>query len=302
MQTSRQAHLMGTRIVLTLNGDQRIESLADQAIERLRAAEHRFSANDPTADLMQINAAAGHQPVVAAPDLYRLIKLALHYSCYPGGNLNVAIGPLVKRWHIGFQDARVPSAAEIQTALALTDPHQVELDDAAHTVFLRRPGMELDLGAVAKGFIGDELADWLRAQGIESALLNLGRSTIIAVGGNPDQPDGNWHVGIQDPTSPGTEYSRIVRLRDQALTTSGVAERQLRQNGRTYHHILNPRTGSPEETDLVSLTIKSPRGVTGELWTTMLFGKPLNQIKAVVAQMPDLSGLAITADGTRTEL
>lgn len=302
MKTSRQVHLMGTKIILTLNGDQGVDSLADQAVERLRVAEHRFSANDPTADLMQINAAAGIRPVVAAPDLYRLIKLALHYSCYPGGNLNVAIGPLVKLWHIGFQDARVPTAAAIKRARSLTDPHQVVLDDVSQTVFLKRPGMELDLGAVAKGFIGDELADWLREQGVQSALLNLGGSTIIALGGNPDHEDGCWHVGIQDPTTPGEDYCQIVPLRDQALTTSGVAERQLRSNGQTYHHILNPATGYPEKTDLVSLSIQSPRGVTGELWTTLLFGKPLAQIQRVIATMPDLTGLAITADGKQTEL
>lgn len=293
---------MGTKVLLTLNGDRRIEPLADAAIERLRAAERRFSANDPAADLMQINAAAGIRPVVAAPDLYRLIKLALHYSRYPGGNLNVAIGPLVKRWHIGFQDARVPTESEVQSALALTDPHEVVLDDHDRTVYLQRRGMELDLGAVAKGFIGDELADWLRGRGVKSALINLGGSTIIALGGNSARDDGYWHVGIQDPTTPGADYSRVVPLRDQALTTSGVAERQLRQNGRTYHHILNPATGYPEATDLVSLTLQSPTGVTGEIWTTLLFGKPLAQIQAVVARMPNLTGLAITADGQATTL
>lgn len=250
---------------------------------------------------MQINAAAGHHPVPAAPDLYRLIKLALAASQQPGGNLNIAIGPLVKLWHIGFQDAQVPTKAAIQVARALTDPHQVVLADARQTVYLRQPGMELDLGAVAKGFIGDELAAWLRHQGVQSALLNLGGSTIIALGGNPDREDGTWRVGIQDPTQPGT-YAQIVALRDQALTTSGVAERQLHQGGQTYHHILNPRTGYPEATDLVSLTIKSPRGVTGEIWTTRLFGQPLAQIKAAVHAQPDLTGLAITADGQQTKL
>ena len=157
--------------------------------------------------------------------------------------------PLVKLWHIGFQDARVPSQAEIDRALALTDPRQITLDDVTHSVSLNRPGMEIDLGALAKGFIGDQVIAWLKEQGVESALLNLGGSTVIGLGGNPENEDGMWHVGIQNPADPAQAYGQVVLIKDQALTTSGVAERKLTTNGKTYHHILNPPDRLPGRDD-----------------------------------------------------
>ncbi|MDQ7190523.1 FAD:protein FMN transferase [Limosilactobacillus fermentum] len=302
MQAGRTVHLMGTVITLVINGGPNAGTLADQVVEQLRAAEHRFSANDGSADLMKINASAGQGPVEAAPDLYQLIKLGVHYSKYPGGNLNVAIGPLVKLWHIGFQDARVPSQAEIDRALALTDPRQITLDDVTHSVSLNRPGMEIDLGALAKGFIGDQVIAWLKEQGVESALLNLGGSTVIGLGGNPENEDGMWHVGIQNPADPAQAYGQVVSIKDQALTTSGVAERKLTTNGKTYHHILNPQTGYPDETTVVSMSLVTPTAFLGELWTTMLFGKTKEQIAAVVKTLEQTVGVLIEDDGTVIQL
>ena len=297
MQAGRTVHLMGTVITLVVNGDQRSGALADQAVEYLKEAEHRFSANDPSADLMKINAQAGRGPVEAAPDLYQLIKLGVHYSKYPGGNLNVAIGPLVKLWHIGFKDARVPNQVEIKRALSLTDPHQITLDDSTHSVSLEKAGMEIDLGALAKGYIGDQVIAWLKDQGVKSALLNMGGSTVIGLGGNPENEDGGWHVGIQNPADPNSSYGQVVSIKDQAVTTSGVAERKLVVDGHHYHHILNPMTGYPDETTVVSLSLVTKSAFLGELWTKMLFGKTKQQIAAVVATLDDTAGMLIEESG-----
>ncbi|MCD2255196.1 FAD:protein FMN transferase [Lactobacillus sp. CC-MHH1034] len=300
---TRTIHLMGTVITLTVTHDDPEPILATCAA-RLKIYEHRFSANDAASELMQVNRFAGQHGVQVHPELYDLIKLGKFYSRLPDGNLNIAIGPLVKTWHIGFADARVPSHAEIQTALAKIDPNNIQLDDAVHQVFLLQAGMEIDLGALAKGYIGDLLVRYLKKVGVTSALLNLG-GNVIAIGQNPSHTDQAWHVGIQDPKLPLGNYKLVIPVVNRSVVTSGIYERQLVTQSGTYHHILDRHTGYPIETNVTSLTILSNQSVTGEIWTTELFGKPVATILKTVSLLSDVDAIVITQSGqvydTRTK-
>ncbi len=211
-------------------------------------------------------------------------------------NLNIAIGPLVQTWRIGFNDAKVPTPAEIKTALALIDPANIRLDDAAHSVYLTKPGMAIDLGALAKGYFADLIRDYLGAQGVKTALINLG-GNVVVMGPNAKHADGDWRVGLQDPVKPRGQFKLVLKLQNKSVVTSGIYERQLTADGHTYHHILDTRTGYPVDTDVVSLTIVSDSSLDGELWTTRLFGQPRNRIMAKVATMAGIDAIVITADG-----
>lgn len=276
------------------------EILLDQAEAFLQEAEHRFSANDPQAELGAVNQAAGQQPVAVHPQLFELISTGVRHSLAPDSNLNIAIGPLVQTWRIGFADARVPAEKEIRHLVQLTDPRKIQLDSAAHTVFLEEAGMRIDLGALAKGYIADVLLDWLQAQGVLWALLNLG-GNLVVYGPTPTQADGRWRVGIQDPGKPRNEYLEVLALAAAdgpfSVVTSGIYERHLEQDGRSYHHILDPRTGYPQETDVVSLTVISRRSVDGEIWTTRLFGQPQDTVLAALEAQPELEGILVDRTG-----
>lgn len=293
MTVERSVHLMGTIIKLRLEGPTTLANdAADQAIQSLRRYEQVFSANDDHSILMQLNHQSGRRPVQVPLELFHLIQLGRQYSLYPGSYLNIAIGPLVKLWHIGFQDARVPDPDQIQQRLQLTDPHDIILDADHQTVYLRRAGMEIDLGALAKGYSADLIANELRAAGVTSGILNLG-GNVVVMGASPAHDDGYWRVGLQDPQRPLGKYIRILRMQDESIVTSGIYERNLRQDGHFYHHIFNPHTGYPVKTDLASLSIISSRSVDGEIWTSALFGQDWASITKTVSQLPGVQAIAI---------
>lgn len=297
MGVQRQVHLMGTIITLDLQTAlPNIEQLADEAVRRLQKYEQIFSANDDHSDLMQVNQLAGQQPVKVKPELFKLIQVGKEYSLYPGGYLNIAIGPLVKLWHIGFDDAHVPDRQAIQKRLQLTDPRLIKLDEHDQTVMLEKAGMEIDLGALAKGYSADLIKAFLVHSGVTPAVINLG-GNVVVIGGNSQHADGVWHVGLQDPQQALGNYVRVLNLNDQSIVTSGIYERNLTNNGHFYHHIFDPATGYPIETDMASLSIISPKSVDGEIWTSMLFGQPWSQIQKVVATLPDIQAIAIQKNG-----
>lgn len=147
--SSRSERLMGTTITVSIFHPQAEQILA-QCFEQLRLYEHRFSANDATSELMEVNHQAGIAPVSVHPDLFELIALGTQHSQATNSHLNIAIGPLVQTWRIGFSDAKRPSQEEIDQALSKIDPKQIQLNTKNQSVFLKRLGMKIDLGALAK--------------------------------------------------------------------------------------------------------------------------------------------------------
>lgn len=289
-----QVRLMGTVIdVQVAAGDPR--PLLEDAVTRLRVYEHRFSANDPASELGELNRAAGKHPVRVHPQLFELIGLGVEHSLAAGSMLNIAIGPVVQLWRIGFSDARVPSEAQIAAALELTDPRLIELDEATGEVYLAREGMRIDLGALAKGYIADLLIAHLREQGAASAFINLG-GNVLTSGRSPRQTDGRWRIGLRHPRHPDDQLVGSLEVEEGSVVTSGVYQRKLTQGERTFHHLLDPSTGHPIDTDVTSLTIASERSVDGEIWTSRLFGKPVQQILQAIEAEPGLSAVVITED------
>lgn len=285
---------MGTIIDLLIEHHQPDEILTE-VVNRLEEYEQRFSANDSDSELMVVNQNAGIKPVRVHPELYHLIKIGKFHSCDANSNLNIAIGPLVQAWRIGFADAKVPSNEEIQMLLNKTNPENIELDDENQTVFLTEQGMSIDLGALAKGYIADLINDYLKSVGVESALINLG-GNIVALGPSPKSKKKHWNIGIQNPMLPRQHHLAILKIVNQSVVTSGVYERTLKKKDQTYHHILDPHTGYPTTTDVVSLTIRSDKSLDGEIWTTRLYGKSTEEIIHTLNQIDGIEGCVITKD------
>lgn len=297
MQQKRTSiRMMGTIIDLMVEHDSPDTVLAE-ATKRLGIYEQRFSANDPKSELMQLNQLAGKAPLVVHPDLFHLIKLGKSHSIAPGSHLNIAIGPLVQKWRIGFADAKVPSPQEIQQLLQITDPNKILLSEKDQSVFLQEEGMSIDLGALAKGYIADLLTAYFKEAGAASALINLG-GNVVVFGPSQNHEDHQWNIGIQNPLLPRAHYSAVLKLQDQSAVTSGIYERQLEAQGKHYHHILDPKTGYPAETDVISLTIVSDDSVDGEIWTTRLFGQTADAILAALDHSEEINGILITKDGS----
>ncbi|MHC5268951.1 FAD:protein FMN transferase [Enterococcus sp. LJL98] len=294
-QETQQVRLMGTIIDLSIEHENPGPILIE-AIQRLKRYEKRFSANDVTSELMAINQAAGKTAVVVHPELFELIQIGKTHSCAQQSHLNIAIGPLVQTWRIGFSDARVPTEAEIQHLLAITDPRKIILDQEARTVYLKKAGMLLDLGCLAKGFIAELLITYLKEVGVKSALLNLG-GNLVTFGPSPKHSDQYWRIGIQNPIKERKQSLIVLKTKNQSVVTSGIYERSLMHDSQQYHHILNPKTGYPIQTEVVSLTILSSNSCDGEIWTTRLFGKKPQEILEIVATLPEIYAFMITNTG-----
>lgn len=293
--SSRSLRLMGT-IIETRIWHPQAEPILDQVEELLYLYKDRFSANDLTSELMEVNLNAGVQAVPVADDLYELITLGKEHSLAQGSFLNITIGPLVQSWRIGFSDAKLPTQEMISEKLQLINPRDIELDDQEHTVYLRKEGMAIDLGALAKGYVADKIVDFLKRIGVEAGLINLG-GNVLTFGQAPHNPDGYWRIGIQDPQKPRGENALVLKIREESVVTSGIYERTLTVNGKTYHHILSPETGYPIESQLTSLTIVSKRSVDGEIWTTRLFGQEMTRIYKIVEETDGIEAVLIGLDG-----
>ena len=288
---SHSLRLMGASITLTIFHED-AQNLLLQSEQLLHLYKNRFSANDADSELMEINLQAGKKAVQVHPELFELIELGKKHSIATNSHLNIAIGPLVQTWRIGFSDAKLPSEEEIQRLLKITDPEEIVLNDSNREVYLSKEGMRIDLGALAKGYIADKLKEFLVEQGVQSGIIDLG-GNILTIGENPTfhRP---WRIGIQNPVLDRGEHVAVIEVSDASVVTSGIYERQLVVDGKTYHHIFDRTTGYPMETELASITIVAEKSVDCEIWTTRLFGQNPYDIIEEIEQQPGLEAFVIT--------
>ena len=203
---------------------------------------------------------------------------------------------MIQTWRIGFSDARLPELNEIEAVLPLVNPHFIKLDPTSSTVFLEKKGMKLDLGCLAKGYSADKVAQYLKAHGVTSALINLG-GNILTIGNNQAKEGKAWQIGIQDPRNPRGNHLLTIPASNKSVVTSGIYERHLTVDGKDYHHIFDSETGFPVETDLASLTIISDKSVDGEIWTTRLFGERSASILWQVESLDGIEAILIDKEG-----
>lgn len=288
---------MGTLATLCIPGD------VDPAVMAsvcgvLRDLERRLTVNGPPAaraasQIEAVNVAAGLASVGLDADVYGLVRAAILASREHRDSFNALIGPVVKAWGIGFADARVPPDGEIARLLALTDPADVELDDDRCAVRLVRPGMRLDLGAIAKGYAADRAAEAFRALGIDAGLVDLG-GNVVAMGSS--DLGGPWRVGIQSPFQTRGSVLGSLALENASAVTSGVYERVLEIDGRSYHHMFDPLTGHPFDTDLASVTIVANSSMEADLWATVAQAGGLEAGSRRVSAAQGIEAVFVTVD------
>ena len=259
--------LLDTVITITVY-DGTDAGIIDDAFERIAAIEKAMSATLQGSEIRALSDCAGKSPATLSDETYRVVKEAYEMSIESGGAFNLAVGPLVRLWGVHTEAARVPGAAEIEAALNLTDYNDVVLSDGDKSVYLKREGMGVDLGAIAKGYAGDAAAQILKDGGSGHAILDLG-GNIVAIGGNPNGDE--WKIGVRDPIEGGCGYIAVVRVRDKAVVTSGAGERYFESGGRRYHHIFDSSTGYPAESGLLSVTIIADNSAEADKLSTAAF-------------------------------
>ncbi|MEK5495134.1 FAD:protein FMN transferase [Paenibacillus sp. FSL R7-0297] len=261
----------------------------------LERMDIEFSRTKENGELYAVNQAAGKEAVAVSDETLDIVKLSLKYAEEMDGLYDPTVGPLVDLWAIGEGGEHVPDQAAIDKARSLTNYKDVIVDDAAKTVKLAKEGMVLDMGGIGKGYAADRIADYLKAQGLDSAMINLGGSSIIALGNKPNGSP--WNIGLQDPDqSRGTQLGTI-KISDEVIDASGVYERFFMQDGVRYHHILDPRTGFPSQNGLKSITIMSPSATDADALSTGVFLMGLEDGMKYLEALPEkIDAFFITDD------
>lgn len=220
---------------------------------RLRELDDIFNVNKQGSVISEINREAGKRPVSVPDEVIKVLRRALFFAGLSDGAFDPTVGPLVKLWGIGTDDARIPGREELERALSLVSWRDVVLDGKNNTVFLKKEGMMLDVGGIAKGYAADEALRIIRNSGVSGALIDFGGNIVVygrkAPGGAP------WRIGIQHPDRERGEFIGVIEMEDGTLVTSGNYERFFEWDGRRYHHILSTKTGYPVENDINSVTI-----------------------------------------------
>ena len=252
--------------------------------------EKILSATEEGSDIARLNrrGAGG-----VGAETAEVLAKALELCEATGGALDITAYPAVKAWGFTQEEHRVPSPAELEALAEKIDYTAVKLEGDAVSL---PEGVEVDLGAVAKGWAGDLLAEVVRANGISSALLDLGQSTIAAVGAKPDGSP--WRIGVVDPARPGA-YFAVVELEDMAMGTSGGYQRYFEQDGEIYWHILDPKTAAPARSGLASVTVASPSAFLCDGLSTALFVMGLEEGAQFWRDHPELDfeAVFVTEDG-----
>lgn len=276
---------MDTVMDFTIYGE---SGLIDQSESLIASLESLVSVTDTGSELYAINQTGSGTLTGKASSL---MEQALEICRRTDGALDLSIYPIVRAWGFTTGSYQVPDEEAIQSLLPLVDYTQIQYDAATGVVTLPE-GMEIDLGSVAKGYAGQLAAQMLRNSGVESALLNLG-GNVQTVGAKPDGSP--WQIGIKDPQ--GEDAMMVLSVEDQAVVTSGGYERYFEQDGQIYWHIMDPSTGHPADSGLISVTIVGDEGVVCDGLSTALFVMGLEKAADLWAQSGDFEAVFVTASG-----
>lgn len=240
----------------------------DETEALLTALENQISLYKAGSEIDRINQNAGVSAVKVSEETFAMLKKAKELSLSSEGVFQLTIAPLSTLWGITGSSPKLPSGEEIEAAMALVGDEHIILDEAEQTVMLANKGMAIDMGAVAKGAACDLIRAIALENGVTDGYVSLGGNMMI-IGGRPDKT--NFVFGVRDPRGESNEYFATVELPELTMATTGDYERYFEQDGKRYHHILDPRTGYPADSDLISVSVISKDGALADFLSTTLF-------------------------------
>lgn len=291
LYTTRFALMGGSAIIRFVDdrGRRRAESIARAAESEALRIERKFSRFREDSVVAEIVRNAGRTPVTVDDETVALVEAALDLARLTGGKFDPTVGVMRGAWN--FRDARVPDDDAIAALLPLVDYRAVSVRDG--TVFLRRGGMELDLGGVGKEYAVDRAAELLCAHGVTSALLDFA-GDIRTIGGRGDGRP--WSIGVADPRAPGRCRFAVRLIGGAGVATSGDYERCFVVNGVRYHHLLDATTGRPAQGTMSATVVAASTSLAGRIASAAFLLGPREGL-ALIERVPGVEGCLITATG-----
>lgn len=257
---------MGTLNALTVFNEEASFAL-DLCKERTLELHDKLSAFDPLSETSAVNNAAGIMSVGVSPDLIELTKISVDFSAITNGAFDITAGPSSMLWKRAIEESTLPSKREIERERKKTDYRDIIIDSTNSRIGLKKKGQSLDFGAVAKGYAADESARILEECGVKNAIVNYGGSVVVI--------GDSQNVGIRDPFSVNGAAFAALKAKDSAVVTSGIYEQSFVSDGTVCHHIINPLTGKPAKTDLVSVTLTGLHASDLDAYATAMFAMEL---------------------------
>ena len=278
--------------VVTVSAYSNDDKLMDRVEKECQRYEKLLSKTVEGSDVWKINHAEGKR-VKVSDETRQLIEKAIEYSRMSDGRFDITIEPCVALWDFtGKNMLKLPDADELAAAAEKVDWTKIDINEDGVMI---PAGMSIDLGAIAKGYISDKVAEFMVEQGVESALLNFG-GNVVTVGLKPD--GSKWRIGVQDPE--GVRDQSIVgvaSIEDCAVITSGIYERGFDVDGVHYHHILDPDTGWSVQNELAGITIVTKEACTGDALSTTVFTMGLEEGTKFVEGLEGVDAIFVTRDG-----
>ena len=304
MQMRRRAMACDFELLFNAGEYEQATEVGLEAFDLIEALEAQLTVYRDTSEVMHLNrtAYAAAQPVETR--LFALLQQAIELHRETGGAYDITSGPLTKAWGFYRRAGAVPDAATLAEALECVGSQHLELNSAAETVRFLRPGMEINLGSIGKGYALDRAGEWLRAAGVGDFLWHGGQSSVLArgrsVANGPD--DRGWVVGVRHPLGSDRRLAEI-RLCDRALATSGSSVQFFRHEGCRYGHILDPRTGWPAE-GVFSATVVAPTAAVADALSTAFYVAGVEAARAYCERHSDVGALLLfpSANGSRVEI
>ena len=269
-----------------------IPAILDTALDEVDRIDRLMSHYKAQSPLSQLNRGAATAAIAVDPELFDLIARSIDYSRDTAGAFDVTVGPLMKAWGFFNGDGRVPAAAELANLMRHVGYRHVVLDRPSRTIRFDVPGVELDLGGIAKGYAVDRVVTLLQQHGITAALVSAGGSTVYALGHPPGSSA--WEVKIQDPVHPD-KVALTVALTNRALSVAGRSAKTFEANGVVYSHIMDPGTGRPVQ-GVVSVAVTSLTGTDGDALDDALFVMGIERGRQILAPLSELD-CAVPAPG-----
>jgi len=242
-------------------------SIIEETEAVIKNLENTYSAYKENSLTDKINKNAGVSPVKVSEEEFSIIRRCVEFSKMTDGLFDLTIAPLTKLWNITSETPQVPTPDEISNAKSLVNHKNVVTDEEKLTVFLEKQGAELDFGATVKGFAVQQILECYQQNDVDGAIVSLGGN--VAVYGNKNGVP--FKVGIRDPKKGTADYFAILESENEIISTSGGYERYFEQGGIVYHHILNPKTGYPCESDLLSVSVISKDGLLSDFLSTYFY-------------------------------
>jgi thiamine biosynthesis lipoprotein len=300
VQLSRPA--MACRFEITLNAGQHDEGseAALAALDRIEELESQLTVYRDTSEIAHINQLAADQPVQVEPQLFDLLQMAVRLSAETGGAFDITSGPLTRIWGFYRRNGAIPAPCELSTAMQSVGSRYLALDAEHRTVRFLRRGMELNLGAIGKGYALDRAAQTMAAAGVSNFLVHGGQSSVLARGSRGQAASGGWSVGIGHPLNPERRLAEVW-LRDRALATSGASHQFFRHQGKRYGHILDPRTGRPAE-GVLSSTVLAPTAAEADALSTAFYALGVAETTAWCQAHPEIGALLVHSSADRSSI